>query len=339
MEAAGMYSIKRSGSGQTEVIELSDHAERSSVRIAPNYGFNCFSFKVQLNGLPADLLFAEPGFPDPSMKATRNGIPILAPFPNRIRAGKFTYEGKSFGLPCNEQGVNAIHGFAVDQPWRVIAENTSECAEVQAEFQLSRDRPSHLSFWPADFLLRVAYRLKGNRLTTVVEVENPSPAALPFGFGTHPYFKGSLNSPADAGRCRIQSPAANKVELAAALPTGVVSPVDSRTDLQKIQAVGDRTFDDVLTGLSAESDGVIRHRFADGARGSCITLEHGVDFPYTVIFIPPHRGALCIEPYTCVTDAINLGERLGPNGPPTGLWRLSPGEKRSFELDLVGSPA
>ena len=60
-----------------------------------------------------------------------------------------------------------------------------------------------------------------------------------------------------------------------------------------------------------------------------VIVDHDDAFPYVVVYIPPHRKAICIEPYTCVTNAVNLGDRLGPDGPQTGLWHLQPGEERT----------
>lgn len=50
-------------------------------------------------------------------------------------------------------------------------------------------------------------------------------------------------------------------------------------------------------------------------------MEWDPSFRDLVIFTPPHRQAVCLEPYTCVTDAINLHGR----GVETGLMILPPG--------------
>ena len=46
---------------------------------------------------------------------------------------------------------------------------------------------------------------------------------------------------------------------------------------------------------------------------------------------PPHRQAVCLEPYTCPTDAINLQQR----GVDAGLLVLQPGEKWSGVVEMV----
>ena len=49
------------------------------------------------------------------------------------------------------------------------------------------------------------------------------------------------------------------------------------------------------------------------------------DFRESVLFTPPHRQAVCIEPYTCLAGAFGLAER----NLDTGLRVLPPGH--SFE--------
>jgi aldose 1-epimerase len=46
------------------------------------------------------------------------------------------------------------------------------------------------------------------------------------------------------------------------------------------------------------------------------------EFRESVLFIPVHRQAICVEPYTCATDAINLREK----NIDAGLRQLAPGE-------------
>ena len=46
---------------------------------------------------------------------------------------------------------------------------------------------------------------------------------------------------------------------------------------------------------------------------------------------PPHRQAVCLEPYTCVTDAVNLQQ----NGVAAGWKVLPPGERWQADLELA----
>src|SRR5262245_10497861 len=65
-------------------------------RIWPALGFNCLSFTT-----PRDVLWADPQVYTEG-RPTRSGIPILFPFPNRIRDGRFTWNGQPYQLPIND---------------------------------------------------------------------------------------------------------------------------------------------------------------------------------------------------------------------------------------------
>lgn len=330
-----MLQVDRQGEGLRESIQLVDTDAGSSVRIAPNFGFNAFSFVCRIGGRAVDLLHAPDAFPSPGDKATAFGTPILAPFPNRIRGGRYSFGGEAFSLPTNEHGKNAIHGFAVDQPWRVTAVgSTTAGAWATGEFQLSRDRPDHLSLWPADFVLRFTYSLRAQSLATLIEVENPDSRSLPFGIGTHPYFRFPIDSATDSARCAIVVPAARQVELADYLPTGRLFPVTGDADLRRGIELSRRVLDDVFTGLESGADGRIRHHLRDQEANVELTISHGPEFPFVVVYTPPHRHSICIEPYTCVTNAINLA--TGDFDP--GLWILAPGEKRYLEIIYEATP-
>ena len=45
---------------------------------------------------------------------------LLAPWPNRIRDGRYTFEGTAYQLPLTEPGKhNAIHGLSNWSRWRL----------------------------------------------------------------------------------------------------------------------------------------------------------------------------------------------------------------------------
>jgi aldose 1-epimerase len=55
------------------------------------------------------------------------------------------------------------------------------------------------------------------------------------------------------------------------------------------------------------------------------------DFRELVAFTPPHRQAVCLEPYTCTTDAINLQQA----GIDAGWRVLAPGASWSGDVELA----
>ena len=110
-----------------------------------------------------------------------------------------------------------MHGFVIDRPWRLV-DQTGTLAV--GEFQASVDGPEILDHWPADFRIAVAYELVGHVLTSEVRIENTGTSALPFGFGTHPYFRVPFAVRGTADHCLVTVPAANYWELSKTLPTG-----------------------------------------------------------------------------------------------------------------------
>jgi aldose 1-epimerase len=76
-----------------------------------------------VNGQTHEILDALPGFEHGQLKASGSGIPILFPFPNRIRQGKFQWKGQQYELPVTDKWGNAIHGLCLDRPWRVVRQS------------------------------------------------------------------------------------------------------------------------------------------------------------------------------------------------------------------------
>lgn len=45
---------------------------------------------------------------------------VLIPFPGRIGNGRYSFDGRTFQLECNDkEGPNAIHGFVRSLPWHI----------------------------------------------------------------------------------------------------------------------------------------------------------------------------------------------------------------------------
>lgn len=302
--------------GDHTIYVLRDPAAGTSARVLSSYGFNCYSFICRVGDKTYDVLHSVERFDDRPSDPMRNGIPILFPFPNRIRDGRFSFGGKSYELGRN-LGPNAIHGFVLDRPWRVVS--TGPGASVTGRFQLSVDAPELRAKWPADFQLDMTYELTGNRLTSKFRVHNPDQSPLPWGFGTHPYFRLPLSDKSAEDRCTVFVPAAEQWELVEFLPTGKRLPVTGVFDLRRGQPFSKCAFDHAFGGLTF-NNGWATARVVDGVAG--VSVEQRVDraFREFVVYTPPKRGEISLEPYSCVTDAINLQ----PRGIDAGLQTLAP---------------
>jgi aldose 1-epimerase len=323
--------ITRTEPGPTNrdaTIYVLQHGPDAWVEVWPALGFNCIRWQVKRGGTTFDLLYDDPNLFGEG-RPTRSGIPILFPFPNRIRGGHFIWDGKEYQLPCNDSGgKNAIHGFVCQRSWRVVDHGADDTkAWVTGEFSGSLDAADCAGFWPADYLLRVTYTLTpgGLRLETVVE--NPDAKPLPFGLGFHPYFRLPFSSEGSPDECCVTVPARSFWQLTECLPTGKRLPVDGKRDLNSPRRYGDLQLDDVLTAVPSgtmDAAGLWQCAAIQGAADATLRVRCSPSFRELVVFSPGHRQAFCVEPYTCVTDAVNLQARGIDAGwlvlPPRGRW-------------------
>ena len=216
------------------LITLTDPATGSAARIAPSLGFNCFEFTARVRDWTIRVLEADPAFADGSLRPSGHGIPILFPFPNRIRDARFSWNGREFAIPSetgrHDKMGNAIHGFCLDRPWRVTSRGDRFAV---GQFQLSIDAPERRELWPADFLIEVRYEVRGSALRCDIRIENPDSIPLPWGFGTHPYFHVPLDECSRLASCLIEVPANQEWVLQDCLPTGDRRDVPREKDLRK----------------------------------------------------------------------------------------------------------
>ena len=294
-------------SGLDPTVYVLEDGASGRAEVWPALGFNCYRWQVQRGGPSLELLYQDPNLFH-NGRPTRSGIPVLFPFPNRIRDGHFTWDGRAYQLPLNGPAKkNAIHGFACRHPWRVVdhgADATS--AWITGAFRCSQDAPESRELWPSDHEIQLTYRLGADSLRLEAEVYNPDRVPLPFGLGYHPYFRMPFTPEGTADNCLLQVHARSFWKLEESLPTGERLPVDSSCDLNQPRRFGDLFVDTVLTDLPAFTEDLPPRAALKGASGPLLRLYAGAEFRDMVIFTPPHRQAFCVEPYTCTTDAINL---------------------------------
>jgi len=318
-------SEKQAGDRKGEVYELIDAAGTVRAEVWPQHGFNCLKWQIrQEDGRWADILFTMPDW-ETNAVPTRSGHPILFPFPGRLRNGKLKFEGREYQLPLNDSTKqHAIHGFTPRNPWRVTEWNSDDnSAFVTGEFNLAKDLPSALPMWPSDFQLSVTYRLFRDRLRVEVRVTNLGSGPLPFGLGFHPYFRlPGVNDP-DIGGHLLRANMSELWESEENLPTGKRIPLPAAVDFREERPVGATELDHVFTSdptRAARIDGrselaVLSHPQAMGR----VQFLVNDDTHNLVLFIPAHRHAIAIEPYTCAADASNLSARGIDSG-----WRVLP---------------
>src|SRR6266498_814440 len=118
---AERYSVERSG----EVVVLRDAVRKGEARVEAARGNNVTVFRVAppAGGEAMDVLLSG----DLGASGYSAGNPILFPFPNRVKGGAYTFEGKSYQLDINETARgNHIHGLVSGKAWTLEDAGASE---------------------------------------------------------------------------------------------------------------------------------------------------------------------------------------------------------------------
>jgi aldose 1-epimerase len=311
---ARRYTATSELRGGVEVFTLAD-GDTAAAEIAPSLGNNCFSFRTNVP------VIEEVSFADFVKRPTGYGIPVLFPFPNRVRDGRFTFDGETFKVDPPR------HGFVRDKPWRVVSHGADDWrgAWLTSGFDAADYPDEILRQFPFPFRIEITYWLKDARLTLEAIAINTGTRTMPFGFGIHPYFRKP-----ERGRLRV--PAAGRWELSDSLPTGRILPADSDFDLREGKSLGGLTLDDIFTNVESEEGGLARCAITDDVLGTETVVEFWPDeLPHVVVYTPPApRRAVCVEPNSCPTDAFNLQAR----GVGSDVIALGAGEGERFEISI-----
>jgi len=288
-------------------------------RILPSVGFNCIGFNCQ----GVEVIYAPPDADALKERPSGFGVPILFPFPNRIEGGRFTFDGETVQLDVPAAAPHAIHGYVLDKVWEVVGSGCSEEDGAWVTCKIaSRDFSEVSRQFPFPFEVTGTYRLKDSVLSLEIRGVNVGEKGMPAGLGLHPYFPLPMCEGGTREGCRVKVPANKFWPLREdCIPTGEKCEVCGKYDLRSSVQMSDRTYDDVWTDV-IKVDGWSRCEYSDPLAGTRLRIEANEVFREWVVYAPGDKPVLCFEPYTCVTNAVNLeAEQVD-----AGLVRLAPGE-------------
>jgi aldose 1-epimerase len=309
-----VYQIERAICSTVEVFSLRE-GDRASAQVACELGNNCFSFRVR------EPVLEMVSFEEFLERPTSYGIPLLFPFPNRLRDGRFRFRGQSYSINPPR------HGLVRDKAWKVLEAGASnqQGAWVRSAIDASDYPDQMLRQFPFPFRLEVTWRLKDGRLEMEAVAQNTGQEDMPAGFGIHPYFRRPV-------RGRLLVPAHKRWELVDSLPTGNLLDVEGSYDLRNGADIAGLQLDDIFTDVIADSDDIARCRLDDLENLLRTEIEFKAsEFPDVVVYTPPApRAALCLEPNTCPTDAFNLHDR----GIASNVIVLGAGHQVRFKISI-----
>lgn len=252
---------------------------------------------------------------------------VLIPFPGRVRAGKYTFEGETHQMAITDREVpNAIHGFLRQVVWEI-----TEQSESALTFAVSMRADANPGY-PFALRATVSYLLNArDGMTCRFTVENTGKRTAPVAAGFHPYFTvGSDRIDGDI----LHVPMAATLEFENLIPTGSVLPVDGTPfDFRAPRVIGSTKFNTCYLQPLRDADGLLRLRLAAPDDSRAVTVWMDAAFNYVVLYsgdpLPDahRRRSLAIEPMTCGSDAFNHPEwglaALAPGQTLTGAWGVS----------------
>lgn len=244
----------------------------------------------------------------------------LVPYSNRIAESRLRVEDTIHALDRNVPDMpHAIHGVGFQRPWEVVEAHGDRLVLALAH-DPARDGSGR---WPFAFHARQSFALRETRdaasLTLSLAIENADARAFPFGLGWHPYF------PRSAATVLGFSAAGIWETDRTLLPIRHTS-IPPALDFARPRAIGATTLDSVLTGFTGAA------RLVDAERHLAVTVEGDTAAAFLVVYVPPGRDFLALEPVTHMTDAFNRAAR-GESG--TGTRVLPPGGAFSCTMRIV----
>jgi aldose 1-epimerase len=248
---------------------------------------------------------------------------VLAPWPNRIRDGRYEFAEVSQQLPITEVARhNAIHGLVNWVRWTATS---VEPDSVTLEHELV-PQPGYP--WP--LLLRTTWSVGSDGLTVAHEATNTGVKPVPFGLATHPY----LQVPGVAvDDIALELPCHSRVLVdSRLLPIGTAKVAGTEYDFSTGRRIGpavlDTAFGEVTHGENGRS--VVTLRGPDGKGVACWADEA---FHWWQVFTGDtlqgerHRRSVAVEPMTCPPDALRSGRdvvTLQPGETWRGVWGITP---------------
>jgi aldose 1-epimerase len=248
----------------------------------------------------------------------------LVPYSNRIASACLHWAGNTFELARNfGEHPNSIHGLGWQRAWQVIEHRATH---LRLRLVHAAQTGAERADWPWAFAAEQAFSLAARQggivLTATMTIASHAREAFPFGLGWHPYF------PCDGATLLGLHATSVWRNDATQLPVACVPvPAEWRFD------------------PAAPIDGVALDQVFDGWTGTAtleqpqqrlhVRLDADHACRHVVVYAPPGRGFVAVEPVTHRTDAFN---QCAAGAPDTGTRVLAPGQSFSCTMRLTVHP-
>ncbi len=247
---------------------------------------------------------------------------VLAPWPNRVRDGRYTWAGREQQLALTEPARRAaLHGLVAWSPWRVLG-RTARSVELGVRVWPQQGYPHALD-------LRSVTALDDEGLAWSLAATNVGDTPAPYGCSIHPYLVAGPGR-VDDWTLQLDADATLDVDPERLLPDRAnpttTSVAGTGLDLRSPRSLAATAIDHAYTGVGERA---ARLRTGDGS-GVVMTWEqhcpwvqvHTADRPEP----EDHRVGVALEPMTCPPDAFGTGVdlvELAPGQSHAVTWRIA----------------
>jgi len=253
------------------------------------------------------------GWPEDEQASSGRGQ-LLVPWPNRIRDGRYAFEGRDLQLPLTEPGHhNASHGLVRWASW-TVEEHTEHTVSSVLRLMNQPGYP-----WTLD--LHVIHDVSATGLTVTVTATNLSGFPAPYALGAHPYL---TCGPGPVDEWELTLPGTTRLEVDDQLIPVGREQATGEWDFRGGRVVGGTVLDTTYTDLERLDDGQVEVRVVDPRTGAGTALWMDDRHRWVQVFtgdtLPTRaREALAVEPLTAPPNAFVTGEDvvvLAPAGNP-----------------------
>lgn len=297
---------------ESRVLRL--HNAESAIDLLPALGGTILRYEWR--GVP----ILRPSDGIPALPRLAACYPLL-PFSNRIAGGRLAFGGKVYPIARTvDYAALPMHGLAWQRPWTVQEQTGTRVVMTQAYVPPASDAP-----WPFPYQASQTLVLNEDGLHITLALRNTGNRTQPAGLGWHPYFPRTPETRvwADVGEmwvCDDENLPVRKQAASPALATG--------------ERVAETDYDNVFRDFKGHA------RVAWPERNTAVDLVADAALNHVVIFTPPGKSHIAVEPVTHMTDGFNRyaaagGGTAAGKDPDTGTVVLAPGETLSATLSLL----
>jgi len=292
---------------------------------------DCLAFLPTIGGAIDELILYKDGVRNPLIEKSKDPQAAtnrvrdvyfgakLFPFANRVKGGKYFFEGQEFSLKLHPFMPHAHHGFVWNKEFQIVEEVCDEnhaCCTIKYRYQGEEEG------FPFHFEIYIKYLLNSSsEVEFHTIVKNIGERKMPFVDGWHPYF----------------SPEGQLDEWVLKLPSSMIYCTSEdgipsgRQELERKLVTGapikelhlDNSFGPLVNEGRAET--WLFH--PESKKRICIWQKTGKNEGYNFVHVytPQDRKSLAVEPMSGLVDAFNN---------ELGRMTLAPGESKTFSFGV-----